>query len=57
MANKRRSRAQSGRGGVTTQTPPVDFAVDYHYVLADLRRLAVTAAGLFALLVVLALVF
>jgi hypothetical protein len=35
----------------------VDFAVDYHYVLADLRRLAITAAGLFALLVVLALVF
>lgn len=54
MANKRPARVRNGR---VTQTPPVDFAVDYHYVLADLRRLAITAAGLFALLVVLALVF
>ncbi|MHB1318461.1 MAG: hypothetical protein ACYCYF_07580 [Anaerolineae bacterium] len=55
MANKRRTRAQDGRRGTTTQTPPVDFAVDYHYVLADLKRLAITAAGLFALLVILSL--
>lgn len=57
MANKKRARIQGGRGGAATQTPPVDFAVDYHYVLADLKRLAITAAGLFALLVILSLAF
>jgi hypothetical protein len=47
--------APSARRGAIPQTPPVDFSVDYHYVLADLKRLGLVAAGLFALLVVLSL--
>ena len=47
--------AQAARRGATPPAPPVDFSVDYHYVLADLRRLGLVAAGLFALLVVLSL--
>jgi hypothetical protein len=34
----------------------VDFAKEYHYVLEDLRRIAITAAGLLVLLVVLAVI-
>lgn len=34
----------------------VDFATEYHYVIQDLKRIAVYAAALFALLIVLALV-
>jgi hypothetical protein len=34
----------------------VDFAREYHYVIEDLKRIAVTAAGLMVLLVVLALI-
>jgi len=37
-------------------TSPV-FATEYHYVLTDLKRLAVLAAGLFAVLIILALVW
>ena len=40
----------------TEQAPPVDFSSEYHYVLADLKRLGLIALGLFALLIVLALV-
>jgi len=35
----------------------VDFRTEYHYVIEDLKRIAIFAAGLFALLIVLALVF
>jgi hypothetical protein len=45
----------TARRGAIPQTPPVDFSVDYHYVLADLKRLGLVAAGLFALLVILSL--
>jgi hypothetical protein len=34
----------------------VDFAKEYHYVLEDLRRIAITAAGLLVLLIVLAVI-
>ena len=34
----------------------VNFAKEYHYVIEDLRRIAITAAGLMVLLVVLALI-
>lgn len=34
---------------------PVDFASEYHYVLADLKRLGILATAMFATLVVLAL--
>ena len=33
----------------------VDFAIEYHYVIEDLKRIAITAALLLILLVVLAL--
>ena len=33
----------------------VDFSKEYHYVIEDLRRIAITAAALMALLIVLAL--
>jgi hypothetical protein len=33
----------------------VDFASEYHYVVEDLKRIAITAAALLILLVVLAL--
>ncbi len=32
----------------------VDFASEYHYVIEDLRRIAITAAALLVLLIVLA---
>ena len=42
---------------VAAQPPKeVDFSVEYHYVIEDLKRIAITAAGLFVLLIVLALV-
>jgi hypothetical protein len=34
----------------------VDFAGEYHYVIQDLRRIAIYAAALFVLLIVLAVV-
>lgn len=34
----------------------VDFAKEYHYVLEDLRRIAIIAVALLALLVILALI-
>jgi len=33
----------------------VDFATEYHYVIEDLRRIAITAAALLVLLIVLAI--
>jgi hypothetical protein len=38
------------------QAKQVDFAKEYHYVVEDLKRIAIYAAGLFALLIVLAIV-
>jgi hypothetical protein len=37
-----------------TGSKEVDFATEYHYVIEDLRRIAITAGGLMVLLVVLA---
>ena len=34
----------------------VDFSKEYHYVIEDLKRIGITAAGLLVLLIVLALV-
>jgi hypothetical protein len=34
----------------------VDFAAEYHYVIEDLKRIAVYAAALFALLIALAVI-
>jgi hypothetical protein len=34
----------------------VDFSKEYHYVIEDLKRIAITAAGLLVLLVVLAII-
>jgi hypothetical protein len=38
-----------------TASKEIDFATEYHYVIEDLRRIAITAAGLLVLLIVLAL--
>jgi hypothetical protein len=35
--------------------PKIDFAEEYHYVIEDLRRIAITAAALLVLLIALAL--
>jgi hypothetical protein len=40
---------------VPAASQEVDFAKEYHYVIEDLKRIAITAAALFILLVVLAL--
>lgn len=34
----------------------VDFSQEYHYVVEDLQRIAIIAAGLFVLLIVLVLI-
>ena len=70
MAKKtRRSRRQASKASqparITRPSRPlasqaglkeVDFAKEYHYVIEDLRRIALTAAGLLVLLVVLAVI-
>ena len=38
-----------------SQPTKVDFSTEYHYVLSDLKRFGILAAGMFVLLVVLAL--
>jgi hypothetical protein len=38
-----------------TASKEIDFAREYYYVIEDLRRIAITAAGLLVLLIVLAL--
>jgi hypothetical protein len=40
----------------TSQPKPASFAEEYQYVIADLKRIFILAAGMLALLVVLALV-
>jgi len=53
-------RVQISRPARPLATPieakEVDFTQEYHYVLEDLRRIAIIAVALLALLVVLALV-
>ncbi len=70
MAKKtRRARRQAAQASqpvritrpsrpVATQTgsKEVDFAKEYHYVIEDLRRIAITAGGLMVLLVVMAVI-
>jgi len=49
--------SDSGQEGARkAQVKEVDFSKEYHYVVEDLRRLAFTGSGLFALLIVLAIV-
>ena len=68
MAKKsRRARRASGARPARISRPSrtlsedvtpveVDFPTEYHYVIEDLRRIAIIAAGLMVLLVVLALI-
>ena len=69
MAKKKRSRASRRKRAQATkprQTAPaptqtgktekLDFGAEYHYVIRDLRRMGLLAAGMFVLMVVLALV-
>jgi hypothetical protein len=69
MAKKKRSRAsrrQRAQAANTRQTAPApvrtdktektDFGAEYRYVIRDLRRMGLLAAGMFVLMVVLALI-
>jgi hypothetical protein len=49
--------AMSGKASVAPVSPSkvTDLASDYHYVLADLKRLGILAAASFAVLIALAL--
>lgn len=50
-------RIQRGQPARVSQAAePVDFSQEYHYVVQDLKRIAIIAAGLLALLLVLALI-
>jgi hypothetical protein len=40
---------------VSQAAEPVDFSQEYHYVVQDLKRIAIIAVGLLALLIVLVL--
>lgn len=64
---RRSSARKSGQARVSRVAPRAaaetrskseepDFASEYRYVLGDLKRIAILAAGMFATLVVLALV-
>jgi hypothetical protein len=44
------------RARAAQTTGEVDFSKEYHYVVEDLRRIAIIAAGLFVLLIVLVLI-
>ncbi len=49
-------RIQRSQPVRVSQAPEqVDFSQEYHYVIQDLKRIAIIAAGLLALLIVLAL--
>lgn len=48
---------RSIRPPTAAATHEVDFPKEYHYVLQDLKRIGILAAGLFVLLIVLALLF
>jgi hypothetical protein len=39
-----------------TTKETVDFATEYHYVYADLKRIAITAAAMLAVLIILSFV-
>ena len=65
MAKRKRSKSYSRRAAIRRsnaaqsakpEAKKVDFAKEYHYVLGDLKRIAILAAAMFALLVILALV-
>ena len=49
--------AVASKSSAAVQQPkPVSFAEEYRYVVADLKRIFFLAAGMFALLILLALV-
>lgn len=48
--------AQPRPTAASAPAPKIDFATEYHYVLEDLKRIAITAAGLLVLLIALALI-
>jgi hypothetical protein len=57
-SSRSRSRSSSRRRSPSkaanaTPSEPVDLAVEYHYVIEDLKRIGIIAAGLIAGLVVL----
>ena len=49
-------RIKRGQGARVSQVvEQVDFSQEYHYVVQDLKRIAIIAAGLLALLIILVL--
>lgn len=49
-------RIQRSQQAIASQAAEdVDFSQEYHYVVEDLKRIAIIAAGLFVLLLLLAL--
>ena len=61
--NRKKSQRLASKGAQAnsgakkpTASKAVDFAGEYHYVLGDLKRIAILAAAMFGLLVILALV-
>ncbi|MCD6302456.1 MAG: hypothetical protein J7M15_02895 [Anaerolineae bacterium] len=61
MARTKKARSAAARRARSRRTKKsqevtVDFAREYRYVVADLKRLAVVATAMFALLVILALI-
>jgi hypothetical protein len=52
---RRRSRRTSQPRRAPEQAKEVDFSVEYHYVISDLKRFGLLALAMFALLIVLAL--
>jgi hypothetical protein len=54
MAKRSRSKRSGQSRAAAEQAPEVDFSVEYHYVLSDLKRFGILAVAMFALLIVLA---
>lgn len=49
-------RIKRGQGARVAQVvEQIDFSQEYHYVVQDLKRIAIIAAGLMALLIIVAL--
>lgn len=54
--NKRRTQSGGSFGGLQRREEVVEFNPDYTYIKRDLRRIAVLAGSIFAVLIVLAFI-
>lgn len=53
-AKRRRSPRKPAASRASAAPKEVDFATEYHYVLDDLKRIAILAAAMFGVLILLA---